>query len=97
MESDNPLQSLSGYELRHVPSHLAATARMDELLNLLKLETYSGHNAWFDAKVDSGQLEAYVTDLAVLQRTVDKVSAPSSEKYGGTGRHVREVFWLFRF
>jgi hypothetical protein len=60
---DNPLIRLSGYELRHLASHLVESGRANELNSLLQIETATGGNAWFDAKEAAGDRFLFASDV----------------------------------
>ena len=58
----DPLAQLSGYEISHLPTHLAAAGRLADLHRLLELRSPDGSNAWYAAKRNS---EQYLTDLSI--------------------------------
>ncbi len=60
-----PLATLTEYELRHLATHLATAGRDEDLHGLLALETNQGRNAWYEAKEAVGDIQGYLTDVAL--------------------------------
>jgi hypothetical protein len=63
------------YALRHLPSHLEAAGRADELHRLLACVTTSSAgdelNLWFDAHDRAGTLDSYLDDLDRARRAAE--------------------------
>jgi hypothetical protein len=71
----NPLAQLTAYELRHLAEHLELSGRGADLHHLLKLETETRRNAWFDVRELGGDLEGYVADVARARALADRADA----------------------
>src|SRR5690348_14198565 len=59
----NPLSALSPYEYHHLTSHIAASGAGETLDNLLAFETASERNAWFEAKQQHADVDAFIADV----------------------------------
>lgn len=72
---DNPVSRLNRYELRHLPAHLLAVGRLDDLHRLLRLgfapdsSGRSVQNAWFSAKDAANELAAFAEDVELAWRS----------------------------
>ncbi|MBD2234615.1 AAA family ATPase [Phormidium tenue] len=53
------------YGLRHLTQHLVKAERTRELHDLLAVETITKRHAWFEAKDQIGDLEGFLTDIAL--------------------------------
>jgi hypothetical protein len=64
MEAElTPILQLTEYEFRHLVEHLATSGKVKELHNLLSLETSNKHNAWYEARLDFGDIQGYLDDI----------------------------------
>src|SRR5262245_60874789 len=81
MAISEPFALLDTYELRHLPAHLDATRRYQDLFRLLDLETNDRRNAWYRAKIlldPSGA--AYLADQALAFATAESIDKQSAER-----------------
>jgi hypothetical protein len=71
----NPVDRLNRYELRHLPAHLIAVGRFDDLHGLLRLgfrrepSGASAENAWFSAKDAANEFASYAEDIELAWRS----------------------------
>jgi len=61
-----------GYGLRHLPAHMEASGRVDDLHRLLALETGEQRNAWYEGKDAIGDVAGYLTDVTLAWRLAEK-------------------------
>jgi hypothetical protein len=73
-DQSNPVRGLSGYELGHLVAHLTSAGRTKEVHRLLRLQTTTGRNAWFEAK-EAGYVRSYVDDVVAAWDLVQVESA----------------------
>jgi Alcohol dehydrogenase GroES-like domain len=72
--TDDPVAQLNDYEVRHLPTHLAAAGRISELVRLLDVETSQRRNAWYLARVRGDPSGAgYLADVALARRLASAV------------------------
>ena len=69
----NPVAHLTEYELHHLAEHLEASERVEELHNLLALETKEQHNAWYEIKEAIGHQEGYIANVARAWHLAERV------------------------
>jgi hypothetical protein len=71
----NPFERLDRYELRHLPAHLVAVGRLDDLHGLLRLgfgrepSAASVENAWFSAKDAANEFASYAEDVELAWKS----------------------------
>jgi hypothetical protein len=79
---NNPVGTLTEYELRHLVAHLAAAGRDEDVHRLLALETGEGRNAWYKAREVAGDIEGYLVDVTLAwQMAGTKRDIPTQIKY----------------
>jgi hypothetical protein len=90
----NPFDTLSEYELRHLPRHLAQAERSADLFRILRMEheptgstqrglTYQSLNAWYSAVTGSGGVQQYLDHLAVATGVAERVTYSALNGDGG--------------
>jgi hypothetical protein len=62
---DVNLAKFDEYGLRHLTQHLVKAGRIEELHDLLALETTAERHAWFEAKDQIGDIEGFLADIAL--------------------------------
>ncbi|WP_414573500.1 hypothetical protein, partial [Nostoc sp. CCY 9925] len=62
---DVNLAKFDEYGLRHLTQHLVKAGRIEELHDLLALETTAERHAWFEAKDLIGDIEGFLADIAL--------------------------------
>lgn len=70
--SINPVAKLNKYELQNLSAHLESSGRIEELYQLLALETSAHRNAWFDAKNTKDDIRDYLDDVARAWRLAEE-------------------------
>jgi hypothetical protein len=88
----NPVEKLSEYEMRQLPSHLAHADRIQALHRLLSWETAEGRNAWFSRLDAMGRTDWYLEAVELALRLVRQTSsacAPMGKPVASIGLEVR--------
>lgn len=74
-QANNPVSSLTEYELRYLTTHLFEAGRWGDLHHLLSLEAAEGKNAWYEASREViGDKQIYRDDLALGWRAAEETN-----------------------
>ncbi len=85
---DNPIATLTEYELHHLAAHLATAGRDEDLHRLLTLETVQGRNAWYEAKEAVGDTQGYLIDVTLAWQLADAQALKDSKGVGLVNRYA---------